>query len=248
VKLFWWLVGGALLLGGAAVPARCSSLTIAAAADLAAAEGDLTSSFHRVYPEYSVRFVFGASGALTQQIANGAPYDVFLSANEAFVDQLAVSRKLLPATVHIYALGKLGILWRDGKPHPFNDLKENWVRLVALPNPKLAPYGVAAQQALEQEHLWDAIRSRIVFGENVRQALQILESGNADVVLTSFSLLVGHAGAAEVPAAWHKPILQKAGVVAASANAEGGRRFLAFLGSPAGAAILRQHGLEPVAK
>jgi molybdate transport system substrate-binding protein len=222
-----------------------ATLTIAAAADISAAEHDLSSSFHRAYPEDSVRFSFGASGALAQQIANGAPYDLFLSANEAFVDQLAVSRKILPDSVRIYAYGQEGILWRDGKPHAISDLREQWVRFVALANPKLAPYGLAAQQALEHENLWDSLRPKIVYGENVRQALQLFDSGNADVVLTSYSLLIGRPGAAIIPSDWHKPIRQKAGIVAASQDVEVARRFMAFLASPAGARVLAAHGLKP---
>ena len=227
-----------------ACPVQAANLTIAAAADISAAEHDLSDSFHRMYPEDTARFSFGASGALAQQIANGAPYDLFLSANEAFVDQLAAARKILPDSVRVYALGQEGILWRDGKPHAISDLKEQWVRFVALANPKLAPYGLAAQQALEHENLWDSIRPKIVYGENVRQALQLFDSGNADVVLTSYSLLVGRSGAAIIPPDWHKPIRQKAGIVAASQNVEVARRFLAFLASPAGARVLAAHGLK----
>jgi molybdate transport system substrate-binding protein len=226
-------------------PLSAASLTVAAAADMASAEQELTSSFHSTFPAESVRFAFGASGALAQQIANGAQYDVFLSADEGFVDQLAASRKILPETVYVYALGQLGILWKDNKSHNFNGLAEHWVRLVAVANPRLAPYGRAAQQALETEGLWDTLRPKIVLGENVRQALQIFDSGNADVVLTAYSLMINRPGATVVPDSWHKPIRQKAGVVAASHEQELARKFLAFLHSPAGARVLSRHGLKP---
>lgn len=226
-------------------PAHAGTLTIAAAADISAAEHDLTESFHKSFPEDSVRFSFAASGALAQQISNGAPYDLFLSANESFVDQLAVAQKVLPDSVHVYAFGQLGILWRDAKPHRLNDLTEKWVRFVALANPRLAPYGAAAQQSLEHENLWDVLRTKIVFGENVRQALQMFDTGNADVVLTAYSLLVGRPGATIIPDDWHKPIRQKAGIVAASQNLDAARHFLAFLASPSGARILTEHGLKP---
>jgi molybdate transport system substrate-binding protein len=228
------------------VPVSGATLTVAAAADMASAEAALSSSFHKSYPPDSVRFVFAASGALAQQISNGAPYDLFLSANESFVDQLAVSRKILPDSIRVYALGELGILWRDTKLHEFSDLKQDWVRFVAVANPRLAPYGAAAQQSLEHESLWDSLRSKIVFGENVRQALQLFDSGNADVVLTSYSLMAGRPGAAVVPADWHNPIRQKAGIIAASQNIDVARLFLAFLRSPEGSRILAAHGLKPV--
>ena len=226
-------------------PARAASLTVAAAADIASAEHDLTDSFHKSFPEDWVRFSFAASGALAQQISNGAPYDLFLSANEGFVDQLAVAQKILPDSVHVYAFGQLGILWRDGKPHRLNELTEKWVRFAAIANPRLAPYGAAAEQSLEHENLWDAIRTKIVFGENVRQALQMFDTGNADVVLTAYSLLVGRPGVAVIPDEWHKPIRQKCGIVAASQNLDAARHFLAFLTSTSGGRILIEHGLKP---
>jgi molybdate transport system substrate-binding protein len=161
------------------------------------------------------------------------------------VDQLAASGKILPDSVHVYALGQLGILWRDGKPHNISDLAADWVRLVAIANPRIAPYGLAARQTLENQGLWDTIRSKVVFGENVRQALQMFDSGNADVVLTAYSLITARPSAAVIPQEWHKPIRQKAGIVAASAHPELARKFLAFLQSPEGARILTKHGLKP---
>lgn len=229
------------------VPVSAASLTVAAAADISAAGPDLTATFNQVHSGDSVRFVFAASGALAQQIANGAPYDVFLSANETFVDQLASDRKILPDTDVVYALGRLGILWKGAKPQPLSSLTGSGVRFVAIANPKLAPYGLAAEQALQHEKLWDGLRSKIVFGENVRQALQMFDSGNADAVLTAYSLIKNRPGAAVVPDAWHQPIRQKAGVVAASANQALARQFLAFLRGPQGRRILAKHGLTPAA-
>lgn len=227
--------------------ARAADLTVAAAADVAAIERPITDSFASSYPGNHVRFVFAASGALAQQIANGAPYDVFLSADEGFVDELARTRKILPDSVEVYAQGQVGILWRDRKIHNLKDLEADWVRFVALPNPQLAPYGVAAEQTLAHAGVKALIKDKIVFGENVRQALQLFDSGNADVVITAYSLIAGRPGAAVIPAAWHQPILQKAGIVAESNDVELARKFLKLLSSPVGAAILRAHGFESVA-
>jgi molybdate transport system substrate-binding protein len=228
--------------------ARPGSLMIAAAADLSSSERDLTYAFRQAHPEDSIRFVFAASGSLRQQIANGAPYDVFLSANATYIDELAASRKVVPDTAVVYAHGRLAALWHDQKPHNINDLLQKWVRFVAIANPKLAPYGLAAQQALEHAGLWSKLHSKIVFGENVRQTLQMFDSGNADVVLTAYSLMVKRPGAQAIPEEWHEPILQKGGVVATSHDAGLAREFMAFLQSPAGAAILTSHGLTPVSR
>ena len=234
-----------LLLPSALVQAQIPiTLTVAAASDLTDVEPVLTSAFRKNEPKTEIRFVTGASALLSQQIENGAPFDVFLSADSQFVDRLGSSRKLLPASIRAYAVGRVAILWRDKKQHPVNDLTSDWVRFVALPNPKLAPYGVAAQQALEHAGIWKEVQPKVVYGENVRQTLQLLESGNADAVLTSASLLQGkHPDL--VPAAWHLPIIQKGGIVAASTHPVAAQRFVDFLMSPAGQAVFAQFGFGP---
>ena len=212
-------------------------LTVAAASDLS----PLQPALEKAQPNLQIRFVNAASSALSQQIDNGAPYDVFLSANSQFVDQLASNGKLRLDSVRTYATGRVAILWSDKKSHPVSDLTQNWVRFVALANPRLAPYGAAAQQALEHAGLWTAVKKKIVYGENVRQALQLFDSGNADVVLTALSL-VNDRKPALIPVAWHAPIVQKAGIVAASKNQPEAQAFLQFLTSPAGQAIFAKFG------
>jgi molybdate transport system substrate-binding protein len=214
---------------------------VAAASDLTNVEPSLAAAFRKFEPKVEVRFVTAASAMLRQQIESGAPYDVFLSANAQYVDQLASSRKLTPESVKSYATGRVGVLWSDKKRHNINDLTQSWVRFVALPNPKLAPYGVAAQQALEHAGIWKQVQPKVVYGENVRQTLQLFESGNADAVLTSDSLLQGK-GADVIPADWHQPIVQKGGIVAASSNQQAARQFLDFVLSSAGQAVFAQFG------
>jgi len=217
-----------------------TTLTVASAADLAPLQPD----FLRLNPH--LNFVTSASAVLSQQIENGAPYDVFLSANAAYVDQLAQKRKIEPTSVVIYTVGRLGLLWRDGKSRKVNELSGSEVRSVILANPKLAPYGVAARQALEHAGIWDKVESKVVYAENVRQALQLFESGSADAVLTSASLLQGKP-AQMIPDGWHAPIQQKAGVVAGSPNEAAARAFLKLLTSPAGQAVFARHGFAPQA-
>ncbi|MDQ2774465.1 MAG: molybdate ABC transporter substrate-binding protein [Acidobacteriota bacterium] len=220
------------------------NLTVAAAADLSPLEPDLAGSFGKIEPNTHLRFVTESSAALTQQIENGAPYDVFLSANAQFVDRLAANSKIPASSVRTYAEGRLGLLWRDGKHHPLQDLSADRVHFLALPNPKLAPYGVAARQTLEHEHLWDSVQPKVVYGENVRQALQLFTSGNADAVLTSASLLTGK-DPQLVPANSHQPILQKAGIVGGTKNLDAASAFLDFLTSPAGQAVFAKYGFSP---
>ncbi len=219
------------------------TLTVAAAADLSSLEPELTQQFEKTNPSFQVKWVTGASASLSQQIENGAPYDVFLSANAQFVDRLSSFGKLVPDSLTVYAIGRVGIFWKDGKHHPISDLTQKWVRFVALPNPKLAPYGVAAQEALEHAGIWKQIQPKVVYGENVRQALQLCESGNADAVLTSASLVTGR-NADLVPDDWHGPITQKAGIISTTKNLEAARQFLDFLKSKDGQAVFAKFGFS----
>ena len=230
-----------LLLALSSTVAAKTTLTVAAAADLAALEAPLAAAFGSAHPDVSITWVTAASGVLSQQIQNGAPYDVFLSANEAFVAKLVSSGKVVPSSVAVYATGRLGVLWKDGKSHPLSDLTQNWVRYLALPNPKLAPYGAAAVQALQHDGLWSELQNRIVYAENVRETLEIFESGNADAVITAASLLRGK-HAEFIPDSWHQPIRQEAAVVAGSARAQTATAFVNFLKSSAGQAVFARFG------
>jgi molybdate transport system substrate-binding protein len=237
-------VGVALFLPAQIVCQNTVELSVAAAADLTSLEPSLTTAFEKTNPAIRVRFANQASALLAQQIENGAPYDLFLSANALYIDRLASSGSLLSASVRIYATGRLAALWKDEKRHPLSDLAQNWVRFVALPNPKLAPYGVAARQALEHAGLWKEVQPKIVYGENVRQTLQLFDSGNADAVLTADSLIQDRQPDL-IPADWHQPIIQKAGIVAASKKQGSAGIFLNWLTGPAGQAILAKFGFGP---
>jgi len=218
-------------------------LTVAAASDLTNLEPGLLASFHKTAPAIRVRFVTSASAVLAQQIENGAPYDVFLSANAQFVDRLTATRKIEPTSVVTYAIGRVGVLWRDGKSHEISDLKADWVRFAAMPNPKLAPYGVAAEQALRHAGLWEFVRKKVVYGENVRQTLQLFDSGNADAVLTSDSLLQGRHPDL-IPADWHSPITQKAGIVTDTPHPAAAREFVRYLTTLAAQAVFARYGFS----
>lgn len=215
-----------------AAPAQ-TTLTVAAAADLSAVEPLLSDGFGKIDRTVTVRFVNGASAALAQQIRAGAPFDVFLSANVELVDQLHLDA---PKT---YTVGHVALLWKDGKPHPLQDLTSSPTRFVAIPNPKLAPYGLAAEKALQSSHLWDAIQPKIVYGENVRQTLQLFDSGNADAVLTSASLVIGRH-----PQIIPSQVIQKAGIIPASKQKKAAQAFLDWLLSPPAQAILAKFGFD----
>ncbi len=217
--------------------ARAGELLIAAASDLA----PIAPKLEKAYPE-KIRFTLGSSGLLKQQIENGAPFDVFLSANESYVRDLAAAGLVTDVTV--YAIGRLALWSPNGSVQTLEDLKKPSVVHLSIPNPQHAPYGVAAKEALETRGLWKAVEPKIVYGENVRQALQFAESGNVEAVIASWTLLIGKGTL--LPAEWHKPIRQTGAILKSSAQAEDARRFLKFLMGPDAQKILNDNGLSPV--
>jgi len=225
--------------------AASQTLTIAAAADLAPLETPLITAFRAISP-IPVRFTFGSSGQLATQIENGAPFDLYLSANEEFVQRLAGQGKLLPNSVRAYATGRVGLWSSSGQIKTVNDLLKSEVRHLAIPNPKHAPYGMAAEQMLRKLGLWSRIESKLVFGENVRQTFEYARTGNADAVLTSWTLLFDKGGIL-LPDSHHAPIRQSGGVVRDSANASQAQMFLQMLCGGAGQQVLRRYGLFPPA-
>jgi molybdate transport system substrate-binding protein len=223
----------------ALAPAHAADLIVAAASDLA----PLSAALEKGFTAAHVKFTLASSGSLKQQIENGAPFDVFLSANDQYVTDLAKSGQVDKSTVIIYATGRLALWSRDGSVKSLDDLKKPEVKHLAIPNPEHAPYGVAARQALENRKLWKEIEPKIVYGENVRQALQFAESGNADAVITSWTLLKGRG--ILLPDSWHQPIRQAGAVVKSSAQPALARDFLKFLTGPEGKKILDSAGLTP---
>jgi molybdate transport system substrate-binding protein len=223
----------------ASITAHAADLIVAAASDLA----PLSDALARAFTAAPVKFTLASSGSLKQQIENGAPFDVFLSANDQYVKDLAKSGQVDASTVIVYATGRLALWSRDGSVKSLDDLKKPEVKHLAIPNPEHAPYGVAARQLLQNRKLWTQIEPKIVYGENVRQALQFAESGNADAVITSWTLLKGRG--ILLPDAWHQPIRQAGAVVKSSAQPVLAREFLKFLSSPNGRKILDSAGLTP---
>jgi molybdate transport system substrate-binding protein len=222
----------ALLLCSISVPA--ADLLIAAASDLA----PLAPKLEKASKE-KIRFTLASSGSLKQQIENGAPFDVFLSANEQYVKDLAAAG--LVSDVTVYAIGRIALWSPNNSAASLADLKKTSVTHLAIPNPQFAPYGVAARQALESQGIWKDVEPKIVYGENVRQALQFAESGNADAVITSWTLL--HGKGTLLPAEWHAPIRQTGGILKSSSQPDAARRFLKFLMSPETQKILNDGGL-----
>ena len=228
--------------GAEAPKAKACDLLVAAASDLSDLEADLAG----LLPDCKTRFTFGSSGLLRQQIRNGAPYDLFLSANSQYINELLDAGLIANDTVHVYAYGQLALWSKRGLG--WRDLASTNVNRIAIANPTLAPYGKAARESLQHEpKLWSTVQSKLVFGENVRQAFQFAATGNADVCLTSYSL-VRSIGGVLVDPKMYNPIAQAAGVIRRPrGNATAARRLLDALLSVRGQELVRRYGLLPAA-
>jgi len=226
-----------------ATRARAGEILAAAAAGLAPLKDDLASQFQSV-SAHRVRFVFGASGLLARQIANGARYDVYLSANEPYVAQLLEAGHLLRETVRVYALGRLGLWAPGGGVRSLEDLTSPAVRRVAIANPAHAPYGLAARQALERQGLWERLKAKIVLGEDGRQVFRYAESRDVDAALTAWTF-VAHRGARLVPMRRHDAIRLTGAVLSRSPHRQAAEEFLEFLTGDEGRQVLKRYGLFP---
>jgi molybdate transport system substrate-binding protein len=218
------------------VPALRAQITIAAAADLSPLESALKQAYGG-----DLRFSFASSGSLLRQIENGAPFDVFLSASEQYIQE-GIGKGFLTGPSRVYAKGRIALFSRSGTFKTLEQLRDPKVLHIAIANPAYAPYGLAAKQALEKTGLWKTVESRIVYGENIRQTLQYAESGNADVAIVSWSL-VHDRGGILLPENLHAPVRQAGAVVKSSTKATEAKRFLDFLTGEIGRAVLKEHGL-----
>jgi molybdate transport system substrate-binding protein len=252
-----WRVSLACVLIASATLARPQAqtpkrLTIAAASDLQTVLPGIVRDFERSASAITT-VSFGSSGGFFAQIQNGAPFDVFLSADVDYPRQLAAAGLADPATLRIYATGHL-VLWsrRESKldlSRGLSALTDTRVSHIANANPKYAPYGRAAVAALRGARLYDTLQPKLVMGESLAQAAQLVDSGNADVGLLSRSLVLGASIKSEgtyrdLPAASYPPIAQAAIVVKASRDPGLARSFIAFLGQDEAARHFERFGFS----
>jgi len=241
-------------LGGSALGAQAprATLTVVAAADLRGVFDDLKAAFEARHPETALQVVFGASGSTTAQIQQGAPYDVFLSADSGFPEQLQKAGLVTAEGPFPYALGSL-TLWvrKDLNLDPARDglkvLLAPAIRKIATANPQTAPYGRAGEAALRSAGLLDTVRPRLVFADNIAQAAQYLQTGAAEAGLISYSqaahpALGGTGVLWRVPAEAYPPLRQAGVILKRTPYPEQAKAFKAFLTGPEGQAILARHG------
>jgi molybdate transport system substrate-binding protein len=226
-------------------PAVQRKLTIAAAANLVDVFKDIGGAFQKKSGT-EVVFVYGSTAQLAQQIDNGAPFDLFAAADTEHIDQLVARGKLVGSSRAVYASGQLA-LWIPGGDGAgvlsLKDLAMPVVRYVSIAQPELAPYGRASVEALKNSNLWDPVKAKVIYANNINQAKQMADSGNADAAFTAYSLVIGARGIVlKVDPKLYTPIDQAVAIVASSSKPQLAGEFRAFLLGPEGREILTKYG------
>jgi molybdate transport system substrate-binding protein len=233
-----------LALAAFALVQPAPTLTVFAASDLGPAFREIVPQFERANGG-TVTLVLGSTGMLAHQIRNGAPADAFFAANETFVDELSAAALTVAHTRALYARGRIVIatLNVNGGLTDLKDLTAPRVRRIALANPLHAPYGMAAKQALEATGLWKTLEPRLVYGENVQQAVQFVRSGAADAGIVARSVV-------DSPdLAWrlvddrlHAPLNQVAIVIARTPQPAAAAAFIAFVNAAGARMVMKRFG------
>lgn len=234
----------------AASPARAEEALVAVATNFAEPAEAMAERF-RAQTGHTVRLATGSTGRLYAQIAQGAPFDVFLAADEARPARLVEEGLALAGTRRTYATGRLALWSRQASSQsPLERLHGGAYRRLAVASPQLAPYGAAAEQSLVHLGLLEQARERLVFGENIGQTYTFLVTGNADLGFVALSQLrrpgrAAPAGQYEiVPSDWHDPVRQDVVLLVHGAQNAAARAWLDFLAGPEAAAILAGYGYE----
>jgi molybdate transport system substrate-binding protein len=234
----------------AAKDAAAGEITVAAAADLTFAFHDVAERFQHQSGN-AVKLSFGSSGNFFSEIRNGAPYDMFFSADVQYPQKLAAAGLIEPGTTYEYALGKIVVWVPNASKVDLHKglavLTDGAVHKIAIANPQHAPYGRAAVAALRHENLYDRVKDKIVMGEDISQTAQFVQSGNADVGIVALSLALAPAMKdtgrfIEIPSADYPPIIQAGVILNSSHQKELARQFLTFLKRPDTLEIMKKYG------
>ena len=230
-------------------PASAGEAYIAVAANFAEVTELLAQRFEKE-TGHKLRVTTGSSGKLYAQISNGAPFDVFLSADQARPKRLEQEGKTVAGSRFTYATGQLSLWSADptliGTSGPAA-LKQAGFRSLAIANPKLAPYGLAAREALKALKLWRGLQNKIVMGQNVGQTFALIASGNAELGLVARSYVISPRNKSrgsrwDVPSSLHSPVRQDAVLLSRAADNPAAFAFLQFLKSQETIRVIRQFG------
>lgn len=243
----WVGLAACLLLGASqgTVAAGPPALTVLGAADLAFAFKEIVPRFERATGA-KVTLVLGSTGNLAKQVASGMPADVFFAANQSFIDDLIDQGHAIRETRALYAQGRIVLATAKAfgpKLAGLRDLGDPRVRRVAIANPQHAPYGRAAEDALRAVGLWEALRPKLVYGENIRHTLQFLQTGAVDAGIVALSVAdVPEIAWVLIDAALHTPLNQAVAVLRRSAQPELALEFIRFVNGPEGRPIMKRYG------
>ena len=248
MRLILYLALGWALSGAASA---ADPAPVAAAADLAFALPEIAAAFTRDTGR-EVKLSFGSSGNFARQIAEGAPFELFLSADERYVERLRGEGRSEGAGA-LYGVGRIVLFVPKGSPVSADPemrdlaqaLADGRLKKLAIANPEHAPYGRAAQEALAKAGLWEKARDRLVLGENASQAAQFATTGGAQAGIIPLSLaaapaMAGRGSHATLPESMHQPLRQR--MVLVKGASETARAFYAYLQQPAARAVLERYG------
>jgi molybdate transport system substrate-binding protein len=235
-----------------AVPTRAQEIAVAAAADLKFAMDDVASQYEKQTGN-KVNVTYGSSGDFFSQLQNGAPFDLFFSADIDYARRLETAGLAEPGTLYPYAIGRI-VIWApadskvDVTKLGWKALLSGSVQKIAIANPEHAPYGRAAVAAMQKAGIYDQVKAKLVYGDNISQAAQFVHSGNAQVGIVALSLAVSSAMQGgrrwEIPADMHPPIEQAAIVLKNGRNKNAARSFLDFVKAESARAILAKYGFS----
>lgn len=221
---------------------------VVAASDLRFAFNELLPLFQKNHPEHRLELILGSSGKFMQQIENGAPFDIFFSADVNYPRKLVVSGKAV-APVTSYAFGRI-VLWSakvDARQLNLQSLTNPEFRKIAMAAPEHAPYGARAREALEHAGVWTKIQSKLVFGENISHTAQLIDSQAAEVGIIALSLAVNDTLKAKggyflIPANTHQPLEQAFVITRYGQNNMAARAFAQFVRTPEARRVMQRNG------
>lgn len=236
-----------MLLVSAAPVFASEPMRIAAASSLSYALDEVVMLYRASYPDANVEVIYGSSGRLTTQIINGAPFDVFFSADMAFPERLYAEGFTATAPA-AYAEGRI-VLWssmRDASELTLSDLTSDAIRRIAIAQPAHAPYGMLAREAMQAAGVWEAVEGKLVFGENISHAAQMAESGAAQVGIIALSLAKSPTLAAQghhlIDSTLHTPLTQGYVVTRRGGSKPEALAFADFMTTPEAHEVMVQYG------
>jgi molybdate transport system substrate-binding protein len=228
-----------------------TEVVVAAAADLKFAMDSLVVDFSKIDPNISIKIVYGSSGNFFQQIGNGAPFDLFFSADIDYPKQLT-EKHLTASIIHPYGTGQL-VLWSktiDPAVEKMNTLLNPAIKKIAIANPAHAPYGQRSEEALRHYQLYDEIKDKLVMGENIAQTAQYVQSGAVDIGIIALSLALSptmqRSGGKYwlIPADSHQALEQGFVLLTHAKDNKGALQFMNFITTPEARAILKSFGFS----